>query len=834
MKETRTLHGDEGLLKESEQLRRLLLLLRTKGFRDFRAYKDTTLLRRARRRAALRGIESLEKYSAHLEQHPEEIEPLARDLLINVTRFFRDTEAWEELTGQAIAPIVERKDTDDPIRVWIPGCATGEEAYSIALLLMEELRQAKKSCPLQIFSTDVATHALDTARAGRYPQSIEADVPTELLQRYFVRTDGDDHYRAGKRLRESIVFSNQDLLSDPPFSRLDLICCRNLLIYLKPEVQLKALALFHFALAENGYLFLGSAETIGIHDDSFETLSKRWRIYRRIGPTQHDRVDFPVSGSAARREVSPLSHGTTQQIAHLAERWLLDWLAPSAVLINRKWRILYISGDVDAYLSRSAGAPSDDLLENVRKGISAKLRTAVQRAIEERRPISTVARVQRNGSYAPISLLVRPLPTGAEVDHLLILFDEGRVHETAAPAAASDVPAGGQSADHELEPQDRGVIKQLEDELAAMRSDLRVTIEQLESSNEEYKAANEEVMSINEELRSTNEELETSKEELQSLNEELHTVNDQLATKVGELETKNADLENLQYATDIPTICVDTELRVRWFTPATTSVIRLQPLDKGRPISDFSHDFLRDDLVATVDHVLRKLTPIDTEIECGDGRTFMRRVTPYRTDELRIGGVVITFIDITQRKRNEREIREAKELAEKIIDTVAEPMLVLDSELRIERANGAFFEAFRTDRAATLGRSLFEIGGGVWNEPQLVALLGKVLPDGRKFSGFELARTFEKVGARTMLLNAQRINDMDLILLVMDDITERKSVEEALRSGEQRLRRVIETEAVGVMFRDKNGTIFDANEKFLQMTGFERADLATGSVTSQR
>jgi two-component system, chemotaxis family, CheB/CheR fusion protein len=824
---------------DSEPLSRLLRLLRAHGHHDFRSYKEATLLRRARRRAALHRMQGLNEYVEHLDQHGDEAAALASDLLINVTRFFRDTEAWQALRSQAIASIVARKDDDDPISVWVPGCATGEEAYSVALLLMEELRQVKKWCPVQVFSTDVARSALETARAGRYPQSIEADVPPELLRRYFVRVDGEDYYRAGKALREAIVFSSQDVLRDPPFSRLDLICCRNLLIYLKPEVQQKVIGLFHFALDRDGYLFLGSAETIGPHDNSFETLSKRWRLYRRLGPAQPSRVAFPAAAVPSRREVPLGSRAGGLQITHLAEHWLLDWLAPSAVLVDRKFRILHISGDVDAYLSRNPGAPNDHLLENLRKGLATRLRVTLNRAAEERRMISTAARVQRNGAYAPVSIVVRPLPgSGDDVEHLLVLFRErstdGLIDADAAPdgreKAASDFGLTGQAA------QDRGVVQQLEDELATVRSDLRATIEQLESSNEEFKAANEEVMSINEELRSTNEELETSKEELQSLNEELHTVNDQLATKVGELETKNADLENLQEATAIATICVDPELRVRWFTPAATGVIRLHRSDKGRPISDLKHDFKNDDLSATVERVLRKLTPAETEVECNDGRILLRRVTPYRTDDLRIGGAVVTLIDVTERKRAEVVIAQARDLAEKIIDTVPAPMLVLDTHFRVERVNEAFLRTFRTTRPEVIARSFYEIGGGTWNADAhaLRDLLDKVLSQNESFSGYEVTATFERVGKRTMLLNAQRINHLQLILLAIEDITQRKGADDALRAGEQRLRQVIETEAVGVTFFDDHGRIIDANDTFLRMTGFSRDDVTAGELTWQK
>ncbi len=827
--------NDREEAEHSEHLRRLVHLLRTRGQRDFRAYKEATLLRRARRRAALRRFANLDEYVDYLAKDGEEVGLLARDLLINVTRFFRDGDAWADLERLVLEPLVARKGDDEPIRVWVPGCATGEEAYSIALLLMEHLRRAGKLCPLQIFATDVASHALDLARSGRYPQSIEADVPPHLLSRYFVQRNDGHYYHVGKGLREAIVFSSQDVLADPPFSRLDLVCCRNLLIYLKPDVQQNIIALFHFALAHDGALFLGSAETVGSYDDSFATLSKRWRIYRRIGPTQHGRVDFPVATAAgySQRNSPSVSLGGAQQAVRLAERWLLDWLAPSAVLINSKWRILHISGDLDGYLARGSGAPSDDLLANLRKGISAKLRGAVRRATEERRTITVSARIRRHGASVPVSVAVRPVPSGSEeVDHLLVVFRDGAAQparDSTVGATAADDKEGATDGDaHALD-----VVQQLEDELAATRGELRSTIAQLESSSEEFRASTEEVMSINEELRSTNEELETSKEELQSLNEELHTVNDQLATKLGELESKNSDLENLQAATDIATICLDTELRLRWLTPSAASVIRLKRADVGRPISDFAHDFARDDLVAAAETVLRKLTLTEDEVACNDGRVFLRRVTPYRTDN-RIGGVVITFIDVSQRKRDQQAVYDAKELAEKIIDTVGHPMLVLDSSYKVQRVNAAYLDIFGMEHIEVLHRGLIELNAGVFNIPELLAALARVLRDRRAFDGVEITATFERLGQRTMLLSAQPINDLQLILLVIEDITERKGHDDALRAGERRLRRVIENDAVGVLFFDNEGTILDANEKFLQMTGFGRAEVESRSLSLQR
>ncbi|REK09069.1 MAG: PAS domain S-box protein [Planctomycetota bacterium] len=783
--------------QDRDGLAAVIALLRAHTRHDFRNYKEKTLVRRTRRRMCLHHLDTYEDYLAHLRQHPAEIEALAGDLLIAVTDFFREPEAWEALRELAIRPLVEAKEDDEPIRVWTPGCATGEEPYSMAMLVLEELQAAKKSCPLHLFASDVDKDAIEFARTGRYPRTIEADVSPERLQRFFSAADGDDHYQVNKLLRETVVFAEQDLLADPPFSKLDVLCCRNLLIYLKPEVQEKIIALFHFALHEGGTLFLGSAETIGRQTDLFQTVHKKWRIFRRAGPTRHDRVDIPISTFERRRDVelsAPSPQRREAHLSHVVQTRLLDMLAPAAVLINSDWRILYISGDVDNYFTHRAGAPSDDVLQKARQGLTSKLRGAVHTALSENRTVSVTARVRRGSSYVPVALTVRVLhDPQLHEDLALVIFDEedGR-QETAAnkqQAAPRRAEAGGQPAQgsDDGDVNDQLVIRQLEEELAETKDSLQAAIEQLEGSNEEYRAANEEVMSINEELQSTNEEIETSKEELQSLNEELSTVNGQLAAKVDELETKHADLENLLAVTNVATIFLDTELAVRFFTPSAQNVIRLRAADRGRALADLSHDFKNNDLPEVAQRVLDKLTPAEDEVTCEDGRVYLRRVTPYRTDDHRIGGVVITFVDISEQKTAANALADAKDMAEKIFDTVREAMLVLDTDLRVVSANESFYRSFQVGPQDTEGRLVYELGNNQWDIPELRRLLEEVLPTNKTFNDFEVTHEFESIGTRIMLLNGRRIDHIQRILLAVEDVTERQAAARALRESEARL-----------------------------------------------
>lgn len=665
---------------QTESLDAIIGLLLERSHRDFRNYKHTTLLRRTRRRMCLQHIDRLSDYLQLLKRHTPEVTALAKDLLISVTDFFRDPEAWEKLAAEVVPEIVnsktsqtsgdESKSAGQCVRVWIPGCATGEEAYSIAMLFLDELRKQRKICKLQIFASDIDTDALQFARVGRYPVSIEADVSRERLSRYFSMHDGQLYYQVNNALREVVVFANQNLIADPPFSQLDMICCRNVLIYLKPETQHKVIAMFHFALQPHAYLMLGTAETVGRHDHLFDTFSKRWRIFRSIGVARPASIELPITATSLRREMTTLRPPPQREtrLMLLAQKKLLDILAPRAVLIDRHWRILYISGDVSAYMTLPPGVPNDELLNKLRGGLRSRLRVAVHKALAERKRTFVNCQLESGSTKMEIQVEVRLIrDANQEDDFVLLVFHDAAERKDGLPSSAAVIEQRSLSPDADepelntAELDEESLIRHLEEELAATKDDLQGTLEQFEVAHEEYKASNEEVMSVNEELQSTNEELETSREELQSLIEELVTVNQQLASKVEELESKHADLENLISATEVATICLGADLTIRWFTPAAQAVVRVKVADHGRPLGDLANDFLDNTWLEACARVLKDLTPVEAEVECSAERTFILRVVPYRTVDLRVQGVVITMIDITARKLHEEVLRASEE-----------------------------------------------------------------------------------------------------------------------------------------------------------------------------
>jgi two-component system CheB/CheR fusion protein len=477
----------------------------------------------------LRHIEDMGDYVELLRQNKDEVAALYKDLLISVTNFFREPEAWETLARKVVAPLVRKHPSELPLRVWVPGCATGEEAYSLALLLTERFQATDKACPLQVFASDIDQDALAIARAGIYPESIAADVSPQRLRRFFVK--GEHTFRINKEIREAVVFAEQNLISDPPFSKLDLVSCRNLMIYLEADLQKRILGMFHFALNEGGCLLLGGSETVGQQHDLFEPISRKHRIYRRIGPTRLNRVELPVAALHAARQRAEGPAGAAPQpgrhLQVLAQQLMLQRFAPACVLIDRKSQVLYASGPVDRYLQLPPGEPAVDLLAMARPGLRTKLRAAIQQATQNDRSVSIVgAHVRRDEGQCLVRVSVEPLRQPREAEGLLLVsFDEESADERARlqrvereAMTAAEEPTGDR---------EREAIHHLEDELRLARDELQSTLEELETSNEEFKASNEEVVSVNEELQSTNEELETSQEELRSLNEELQTINSQ-------------------------------------------------------------------------------------------------------------------------------------------------------------------------------------------------------------------------------------------------------------------------------------------------------------------
>ena len=788
-------------LRESqiESLDAIIALLLERGNRDFRNYKHATLLRRTRRRMCLHHIDGVDAYVQFLKQHPSEVTALAKDLLISVTDFFRDAEAWQALAIQVVPQIVKSKPshsnahegrlTEQSVRVWIAGCATGEEAYSIAMLFLDELRKQGKTCKLQVFASDIDTDALQYARAGRYPLSVEADVSREHLKRYFSLHDGQLHYQVSKALREVVVFADQNLIADPPFSQLDLICCRNVLIYLKPEMQQKVIAMFHFALHPHAFLMLGTAETVGRQDHLFETVSKRWRIFRRIGLSRTAGIEWHASSALPRREFTPVPAAPRRETQGvlLAQKKLLDIIAPRAVLMDRQWRIVYVSGDVSEYMSLAPGVPNDELLNKLQGGLRSRLRGAVYKTLSDGSRTWVDCRISAGARTKDIQVEVRLI---RDVDHqddlVLIVFHDvvaGREGSPSTAAASAAVTGASASAEPHIDAAELDqevMIRHLEEELSATKDELQVTLEQFQVSHEEYKASNEEVMSVNEELQSTNEELETSKEELQSLNEELVTVNQQLATKVDELEIKHADLENLISATEVATICLGTDLTIRWFTPAVQKLVRVKATDHGRPLGDLANDFLNNTLLAECAQVLKSLIPIEAETECTAERTFIRRIVPYRSDGHRVGGVVITMIDITARKQREEALRASEERFRRALSVDGVAVLFFAPGGELIDCNEWFLASTGYTRKDVDSRALTAINltPPEWIDETLQQF--EVLETTGRLGPYE-KEYFRKDGSRTWLMLSGCSQEDGTAVVHGIDINERKRIEAELQ-----------------------------------------------------
>jgi two-component system CheB/CheR fusion protein len=635
-------------------LAEIIELLRTKTAHDFRLYKAGTLQRRIERRMALAAVRTggIDDYLAMLRDDADELDLLAKDLLINVTGFFRDPSVFAFLAETIIPDLIRGHAADQPLRVWIAGCSTGEETYSLAMLFRETIASQKSSVKLHFFASDVDPDAVAAARDGLYPATIEADVSAERLARFFVKED--DFYRVLPELRASVVFTVQDVLADPPFSRLDLVTCRNLLIYLRPEAQAKVISLFHFALRPGGILVLGSAETIGAVEGRFEVISKAARIYRHVGRSRPGEFGFLMGLGGAARGRAPAGQGRTPAVqtdlAALGRRLLLDTYAPAAILINQRHECLFLFGSTDRYLRIAPGLPTHDLLAMTRPEMRTKLRAAIQRAWQEKARITVPGgRAVRDGQSLAFSLEVQPV-TGASDDLLLVCFVDAPKH----------VPAGRQEEAGAISPR----VAELERELDSTRSELQGAIHDLELSSEEQKAINEEALSVNEEYQSTNEELLTSKEELQSLNEELTALNSQLQETLERQRTTADDLQNVLYSTDVATLFLGADLRIRFFTPTTRSLFAVIPADIGRPLADLRSLAPDAELEADVKSVLQDHAPIGREIQTPDGVWFRRRILPYRAHDNRVEGVVITFNDITKRKSVAIALEQAKQQAE--------------------------------------------------------------------------------------------------------------------------------------------------------------------------
>jgi two-component system CheB/CheR fusion protein len=706
---------------------RVLLLLRQRTGHDFSAYKDKTLRRRLERRIRLHDLETLRDYLVLVQKRPEELDLLFQEFLIGVTSFFREPEAFLALAG-GIEELLKEKPDDYQLRVWVPGCSTGEEAYSIVMTLRECLDQQQRPLTMQVFATDINPQAIDVARRGRYAAGIAADIPGERLSRWFTENDG--RYEISKSIREQVIFAPQDVLADPPFTKLDLISCRNLLIYLQSEVQRRLLPMFHYALKPDGILFLGSSETTSGFEDLFVPIDKKWKVYRR-GADSHARLPS-VSLRHQREAQQPAISGETVGVSALADRHLLEAHCPPSVLVNAQGEILHVRGRTGFCLEPSQGRPNMNVLNMAREGLAPDLAIALREANSNRVTVSRRVRVKTNSTWNLVDLQVEPVDRQGLRGTLLVTFREVPSPEAPEPEQS---PEAVRSAGADP----------LEWELARAKQHLQATVEELEASNEELKSTNEELQSTNEELQSTNEELETSKEELQSLNEELQTVNAELQEKISDLSRANDDMTNLLNSTDIATVFLDDELRIKRFTPQAKAIFQLIETDVGRPITDLASQLRYLYFESDAREVIRTLVSKKLELQTESGAYYLTRIMPYRTADNRLDGLVVTFVDTTLAQG-------ARSLARQIAEAVGVPVLVLNQDQRVTSANSSFCELFDLSLDQTVGKAVHEL----WVGQQLREALERLGPSGQLCS-YEFHTTLPQKGPAAIRLSARRL-----------------------------------------------------------------------------
>ncbi|WP_353646169.1 CheR family methyltransferase [Mesorhizobium sp. WSM2239] len=621
--------------------------MRARTGHDFSGYKDNTIVRRIQRRMKVLQIENPQEFCDHLRREPREVDFLFQDLLIGVTNFFRDPEAFEALEREAMPKLFQNKGSDDVVRVWVPGCSTGEETYSIAMLLRAQASKGPAAPKLQIFASDIDERALEVARIGRYPAAIAEDLSPKRLKQFFTQEDGT--YRISSDLREICLFSPHNMLRDPPFSRVDLISCRNLLIYLGADLQERVIPLFHYALRDDGFLFLGSSENITRHASLFSTIDKASRLFQKRARSSTRLPEFPLTAPVRRPQLNRAADTAARSsLQDLAERELLDRYTPAHVIVNAGGEVLHSSAGTGKYLEMAAGSPDHNIFTMARSGLRLDLRATVHKAVSTGKPAThNNVTVATDGGRQAIDLVVQPLRRSGDSVFMVVFRDQGSLWTD----AETEVLESGEDA------KNHGV-SHLEAELRATRERLQTTTEELESSNEELKSANEELSSINEELQSSNEELETSKEELQSINEELQTVNAELNMRVEELSRANSDVSNLLESTQIATIFLDRDLCIKSFTPAAKDLFRLVESDIGRPLMHVRARFACDTLQSDAEHVLHKLGTVERQVDSSDSDArYIMRILPYKTTENVIAGLVITFVDVTQISLAEARIK---------------------------------------------------------------------------------------------------------------------------------------------------------------------------------
>lgn len=825
-----------------DPFRKILLLLRNHCGVDFSLYKPNTIQRRIARRIVLGHHNGIGAYAQSLKGDTKELNLLYADVLIGVTSFFRNPEAFEVLKENIFPTFLkEPQRRDDPVRVWVVGCSTGQEAYSIAMAFNECCDKIPRAPRLQIFATDLNESSLEKARRGFYPKSVLTSVSPERLRRFFTEEEGG--YRINKSLRDSCVFARHNVLSDPPFSRMDLISCRNMMIYIELELQKKILPNFHYALKPGGFLFLGASESVGTFTGLFEPVDKKHKLYSRkpvrsafnLSPkndveTGHSRAsqrpDTPQSLLPLTRDSSDSSRDFRAELdaQRVADHVASSQFAPPGVIVDSNLQILQFRGATSAYLESPSGKASFDLLKMARQGLMLPLRAAVNRAKKEKKNVRAAnIRLTQNGRTRRVNIEVIPLK-GLQNRSFLIFFEEPDRKADKTLESKQQQEQKSTSAGRRKEVR----LRELEAELAETRAYLQMIQEQHESTNEELQAANEEAQSANEELQSSNEELETSKEELESTNEELTTVNEEMASRNIELSHLNSDLINLQSSTKLAIVLLGRDLTIRRFSPQAERQFNLTLSDVGRSISGVRHNLEFPNLEEFITEVIVSVQEREREVRDKNGKWFSLRVRPYISLDNRVDGAIIVFVDIDELKKKEALLTESRGYAESIIQTIPDPLLVLNENLRIQSANDAFYRTFKLSAAEIENHSIFELPS--WDIPRLRAMLEEVIPRNSFFNDFEVMHTFESIGPRTLLINARPLSHgsgkRQRILVGIRDITEVLAFQVQLRRSELRYRRLFEAAHDGVLLIDsKTRKIISANPFIAGLIGYSREEL---------